>query len=89
MASLMRIPFMQSKAANPGTTESAAMASAADWPIAVSRPGLAIAEKFVLRFFPSLSDFAFLAPIVMLFAVMSGTRNMLGDSDTGWRDTGE
>jgi len=81
----MRIPLMESKADNPGTIESAAMpASAADWPIPVSRPGLTISEKFVLRFFPSLSDFAFLAPIVMLFAVMSGTRNMLGDSDTGW-----
>jgi len=41
-------------------------------------------NKFALRFFPSLSDFAFLAPAVLLFAVMAGTRAMLADSDTGW-----
>src|SRR5258708_17091434 len=41
-------------------------------------------QKFALRFFPSLSDFAFLAPAVLLFAVMGGTRVMLSDGDTGW-----
>ena len=58
--------------------------STAHWPVPVSQSSLGISEKFLLRFLPSLSDFAFLAPVIMLFLVMSGTRNMLGDSDTGW-----
>jgi hypothetical protein len=41
-------------------------------------------KNFVVRSFPSLSDFAFLAPAVLLFAVMAGTANMLADADTGW-----
>ena len=41
-------------------------------------------KKLALRFFPSLSDFAFLAPAIMLFGVMFGTRSLLADSDTGW-----
>jgi len=76
----MAVSSVETKSAPSGTTES----TVAGWPLPVSRPGLAVSEKFLLRFFPSLSDFAFLAPIIMLFLVMSGTRNMLGDSDTGW-----
>ena len=76
----MAVSSVETKSAPSGTTES----TAADLPVPVARPGLATSEAFLLRFFPSLSDFAFLAPIIMLFAVMSGTRNMLGDSDTGW-----
>src|SRR5260370_22156104 len=41
-------------------------------------------QKFALRFLPAFSDFAFLAPAVLLFAVMGGTRVMLSDGDTGW-----
>ena len=36
------------------------------------------------RCFPSLTDFAFLAPAVLLFCIMSGAAGLLGDGDTGW-----
>ena len=41
-------------------------------------------KRLVVGAFPSLSDFAFLAPAVLLFAVMAGTANLLADADTGW-----
>src|SRR5260370_24297239 len=41
-------------------------------------------KRLFLRCFPSLGDFAFLAPAILLFAVMSGTADMLGDGDIGW-----
>jgi hypothetical protein len=41
-------------------------------------------RKFITRFFPSLTDFAFLAPLVLLFTLMDGTRTLLSDGDTGW-----
>jgi len=44
----------------------------------------------VLRFLPSLTDFAFLMPAVFIFAGMSGAKTLLGDGDTGWHiRTGE
>lgn len=48
------------------------------------------AQKLVYRFFPSLTDFAFLTPLVLLFSLMNGTRTLLADGDTGWHiRTGE
>ncbi|HYL37384.1 MAG TPA: hypothetical protein VEV17_15830 [Bryobacteraceae bacterium] len=48
------------------------------------RPG------FLFRLLPSLTDVAFLMPIVFLFARMQGATSMLGDGDTGWHvRTGE
>jgi hypothetical protein len=44
----------------------------------------------VWRLFPSLTDVAFLMPIVFLFTRMDGAKSMLGDGDTGWHiRTGE
>src|SRR3954471_19113741 len=48
------------------------------------------ASQFVLKLLPSLTDFAFLMPIVFLFGRMEGTKTLLGDCDTGWHiRTGE
>ena len=41
-------------------------------------------SQFVLRLLPSLADFAFLMPIVLLFGRMAGAKTLLGDCDTGW-----
>ena len=41
-------------------------------------------RKLFIRCFPSLNDFAFLAPAILLFCIMYGTTSMLGDGDTGW-----
>ncbi len=38
----------------------------------------------IFRLFPSLSDIAFLAPMLLLFAGLDGVKTMLGDGDTGW-----
>src|SRR5689334_3098388 len=44
----------------------------------------------LIRVMPSLTDVAFLMPILFLFARMDGTRALLGDGDTGWHiRTGE
>ncbi|HWB84074.1 MAG TPA: hypothetical protein VG675_08040 [Bryobacteraceae bacterium] len=40
--------------------------------------------QFALRLLPSMTDFAFLMPIVFLFARMDGARTLLSDGDTGW-----
>jgi len=41
--------------------------------------------KEILReCFPSLTDLAFLLPLIMLFTRLEGTRFLLGDADTGW-----
>ena len=37
-----------------------------------------------LRLLPSLTDVAFLLPIVFLFAPLNGVKSMLGDGDTGY-----
>jgi hypothetical protein len=47
-------------------------------------------SKAALRLFPSLTDIAFLMPIIFLFTRMDGAKTMLGDGDTGWHvRTGE
>src|SRR5215469_7608654 len=47
-------------------------------------------SKFAVKLLPSLTDFAFLMPIVFLFGRMDGTKTLLGDCDTGWHiRTGE
>src|SRR5436305_2036455 len=44
----------------------------------------------VLRFFPSLTDVAFLTPAIFLFSKLEGAKSLLGDGDTGWHvRTGE
>jgi hypothetical protein len=44
----------------------------------------------VLRFLPSMADFAFLMPLVFIFTGMHGAKTLLGDGDTGWHvRTGE
>ncbi len=44
----------------------------------------------VLRFLPSMTDFAFLMPIIFIFGGMHGAKTLLGDCDTGWHvRTGE
>jgi hypothetical protein len=40
--------------------------------------------KWYLRLFPSLNDIAFLLPLVVLFAKLSGTQLLFSDGDTGW-----
>lgn len=43
-----------------------------------------------IRFLPSITDFAFLMPLIFIFARMHGTKTLLGDGDTGWHiRTGE
>src|SRR5665213_2261884 len=42
------------------------------------------------RLLPSLTDLAFLMPLVFLFVKLEGARTLLGDGDTGWHvRTGE
>ncbi|MGO4879704.1 MAG: hypothetical protein ACLP59_02645 [Bryobacteraceae bacterium] len=44
----------------------------------------------VIRILPSMTDFAFLMPLIFIFGGMHGTRTLLGDGDTGWHvRTGE
>ena len=46
--------------------------------------------NFLVRMLPSLTDIAFILPVVLLFARMDGVKTMLGDGDTGWHvRTGE
>lgn len=42
------------------------------------------AVPLVARFLPSLTDIAFLMPLVFLFVKLDGARSLLGDGDTGW-----
>ena len=37
-----------------------------------------------MRLFPSLTDFAFLLPVFLLFVMLPGPSILLGDGDTGW-----
>src|ERR1019366_8122906 len=47
-------------------------------------------SKVVVKFLPSLADFAFLMPLLYLFGRMDGAKTLLGDCDTGWHiRTGE
>lgn len=44
----------------------------------------------VARFLPSLTDLAFLMPLIFVFLKLDGARTLLGDGDTGWHvRTGE
>lgn len=44
----------------------------------------------VARFLPSLTDIAFLMPLIFIFVKLDGARTLLGDGDTGWHiRTGE
>jgi len=46
--------------------------------------------SLALRLFPSLTDVAFLMPLVFLFLRLAGAKTLLGDGDTGWHlRTGE
>jgi hypothetical protein len=38
----------------------------------------------IARVLPSLTDLAFLMPVIFLFARLEGARTLLGDGDTGW-----
>src|SRR5438445_10801959 len=38
----------------------------------------------IFRLMPSLTDIAFLMPVMFLFTRMEGVRSLLGDGDTGW-----
>lgn len=38
----------------------------------------------VIRFLPSMTDFAFLMPLIFIFQGMHGAKTLLGDGDTGW-----
>ena len=38
----------------------------------------------IVRLLPSLTDIAFLLPVILLFAGLRGIRTLLGDGDTGW-----
>src|SRR5205809_1977441 len=47
-------------------------------------------SQFAVKLLPSLTDFAFLMPIVFLFGRMEGVKTLLSDCDTGWHiRTGE
>ena len=44
----------------------------------------------MIRLLPSMTDVAFLLPVMFMFAGLDGARTMLGDGDTGWHvRTGE
>lgn len=42
-------------------------------------------SPLLLRLLPSLTDLAFLFPIVVLFTLLKGVRTLLLDGDTGWQ----
>jgi hypothetical protein len=47
-------------------------------------------SQFAVKLLPSLTDFAFLMPIVFLFSRLEGVQTLLSDCDTGWHiRTGE
>ena len=55
-------------------------------------PAVRAREKVpaVARFLPSLTDLAFLMPLIFIFFRLNGARTLLGDGDTGWHiRTGE
>ncbi len=41
-------------------------------------------SRLAIKLLPSMTDFAFLMPILYLFGRMDGMQNLLGDGDTGW-----
>ncbi|HEX4136294.1 MAG TPA: hypothetical protein VHY84_16890 [Bryobacteraceae bacterium] len=55
-------------------------------------PSYVVSEKTpaVARFLPSLTDLAFLMPLIFIFVKLNGARTLLADGDTGWHiRTGE
>src|SRR5579863_8169525 len=47
-------------------------------------------SQFAIKLLPSMTDFAFLIPILFLFGRMEGLKTLLSDCDTGWHiRTGE
>ncbi len=53
-------------------------------------PPQAAKIPLIARFLPSLTDLAFLLPLVFIFVPLHGARTLLGDGDTGWHvRTGE
>jgi hypothetical protein len=57
-------------------------------PAASAEPKAAV--PLIARFLPSLTDLAFLMPLIFLFVKLEGARTLLGDGDTGWHvRTGE
>lgn len=40
--------------------------------------------SLLLRAFPSLTDVAFLMPLIFVFVKLDGAKTLLGDGDTGW-----
>ena len=48
------------------------------------------ANRWLIPFLPSLTDFAFLWPVLLLFVLLPGSSVLLSDGDTGWHiRTGE
>jgi hypothetical protein len=55
-----------------------------------SNAGAPPQNQAIARFLPSLTDIAFLMPLMFIFIKLDGARTMLGDGDTGWHiRTGE
>jgi len=53
-------------------------------------PTYTVNTRWAIRLFPSLTDFAFILPVFLLFKFLSGTKRLLTDGDTGWHiRTGE
>ena len=47
-------------------------------------------QRWIVYLLPSLTDFAFILPIFLLFGLAGGTERLLADGDTGWHiRTGE
>ncbi len=44
----------------------------------------ALNKRWYVHLFPSLTDFAFLLPFFLLFALLPGAQLLLSDGDTGW-----
>ena len=47
-------------------------------------------SKFAIKLLPSMTDFAFLMPLILQFSLLDGARTLLADCDAGWHiRTGE
>src|SRR5579872_585641 len=59
-------------------------------PTAVSNAAAGEKTPVFARFLPSLTDIAFLMPVMFIFIKLDGARSLLADGDTGWHvRTGE
>jgi hypothetical protein len=59
-------------------------------PSAVENAATGEKTPAIARFLPSLTDLAFLMPLIFIFFRLEGARTLLGDGDTGWHiRTGE